>query len=141
MRRLACAALICLAGCAGMPPPGVATAPAVPLVPPPIDLNAPPVAVGRESGTDPVTGLDRLALVNLVPVTNGMRVYYREAAVTPEQVAAVPREVCDARGTQVASATTRAPESPREMPGVRILAVQCTPPAATVPVASPGTTG
>lgn len=137
MRRLIPAALLLLAACEGMAPP-VTTAPVVPVVPAPIDLSAPPVVEGRQGGIDPVTGLDHAALVNLVPTTDGMRVYYREAAVTPAAVAAVPQRVCDARGTEVASATTRDPEAPRELPGVRILTVRCTaPPVSAGPATAP----
>lgn len=133
------AALALLAGCEGLPPPG-GTRPAeqaAVLPPPPIDLNAPPVMAGRVGGTDPATGLDRLAIVNLVPKPAGLGVYYREAAVTPADIAAVPRHVCDARGGTVASATTRDPETPNELPGVRILTVNCTLPAPTTAPAAP----
>lgn len=130
MKRLVPLAFLLLAACEGMvPPPGAAPAAAVPAVPPPIDLDSPPVAIGREGGVDPVTGLDRLAIVNLVPTMDGMRVYYREAATTPERVAAVPADVCAAKGGSVVSATTRDPEQPRELPGVRIMTVRCTAPA------------
>lgn len=129
MKRLLPLALLWLAACEGMVPPGSTTAMAVPEATLPIDLASPPMAIGREGGIDPVTGLDRLAIVNLVPTTDGMRVYYREAATTPEQVAAVPADVCAAKGGSVVSANTREPEQPRELPGVRIMTVQCTTPA------------
>lgn len=143
-RRLPLVLGLLLAACEALPPSETpvdavvdASTPLVVSPPPPVDMSSPPVLMGVETGTDPATGLDRAAIVNLVPATDGLGVYYRTALVGEEALREVPAHVCDQRDAEVVAAHTREPQHPAELPGIRILTVQCTPPPSMIPLAVP----